>query len=392
MTRTITKPIAVESGAHTATCPDDAIALLHDLVATPSVSGRESRAAELLASRMNRMGYRARVDESGSAVGVRGDDPHAPGVVTIALVGHIDTVPGDLPVRIENGVLHGRGSVDAKGPLATFTVAGAAAELPPGIALVVIGATEEEAASSRGARHATTIYKPAACLIGEPSAADGITLGYKGRLLVRVTATTPAQHSAGPGLSGPDAAFEWWRRVHARCDERDHAIIASRGHRPSPFHRVQSRILSCTSSADDHADRAVFECGFRIPPEVSPREIEAWCRDAAEAMAPEAAIALELEGAEVAVMADRSNPVVRALAASMRDHGVRPRYKLKTGTSDMNVVAPVWNCPIAAYGPGDSTLDHTPHEHLRISEYLHAIDILRGALEHLAASIAPEAR
>ena len=41
----------------------------------------------------------------------------------IVLLGHMDTVPGDIPIRREGDVLYGRGSVDAKGPLAAFSPA-----------------------------------------------------------------------------------------------------------------------------------------------------------------------------------------------------------------------------------------------------------------------------
>ena len=47
----------------------------------------------------------------------------------------------------------------------------------------------------------------------------------------------------------------------------------------------------------------------------------------------------------------------------------------------MNIVGPRWNCPIVAYGPGDSALDHTPDEHINLDEYLRAIDVLTLALE-----------
>jgi LysW-gamma-L-lysine carboxypeptidase len=50
----------------------------------------------------------------------------------------------------------------------------------------------------------------------------------------------------------------------------------------------------------------------------------------------------------------------------------------------MNVVAPLWGTPILAYGPGDSALDHTPDEHILISEYLKAVDVLSHALIALA--------
>ncbi|MBL8760739.1 MAG: acetyl-lysine deacetylase, partial [Phycisphaerae bacterium] len=71
--------------------------------------------------------------------------------------------------------------------------------------------------------------------------------------------------------------------------------------------------------------------------------------------------------------------------------GQRPTLRVKTGTSDMNVVAPRWNCPIAAYGPGDSALDHTPREHISLTEYLRAARVLTQALESLAAELAANA-
>jgi LysW-gamma-L-lysine carboxypeptidase len=68
---------------------------------------------------------------------------------------------------------------------------------------------------------------------------------------------------------------------------------------------------------------------------------------------------------------------------AIRTEGGRPRFKLKTGTSDMNTVGPAWGCPIVAYGPGDSSLDHTPNEHIDVEEYKRAIDVLTRALEIL---------
>ena len=47
----------------------------------------------------------------------------------------------------------------------------------------------------------------------------------------------------------------------------------------------------------------------------------------------------------------------------------------------MNIVGPAWGCPIVAYGPGDSQLDHTPDERIVIEEYLQAIEILQTVLE-----------
>jgi LysW-gamma-L-lysine carboxypeptidase len=49
----------------------------------------------------------------------------------------------------------------------------------------------------------------------------------------------------------------------------------------------------------------------------------------------------------------------------------------------MNVVGPIWNCPIVAYGPGDSALDHTPEEHIVLKEYQRGIAVLSRVLQNL---------
>ena len=73
---------------------------------------------------------------------------------------------------------------------------------------------------------------------------------------------------------------------------------------------------------------------------------------------------------------------MRSFLAGLRSHdsGAQLGFVLKTGTSDMNVVAPIWRCPIVAYGPGDSSLDHTPNEHLQLNEYWKAINVLEETL------------
>jgi LysW-gamma-L-lysine carboxypeptidase len=53
---------------------------------------------------------------------------------------------------------------------------------------------------------------------------------------------------------------------------------------------------------------------------------------------------------------------------------------VKTGTSDLNILAPAWGCPAIAYGPGDSSLDHTPDERISIPELERATDVLARAL------------
>ncbi len=206
--------------------------------------------------------------------------------------------------------------------------------------MVVIGATEEEARSSRGARHALTQWQPDACLIGEPSQWDRITLGYKGRLILRWRWHGALAHSASEVLTPAERAVAYWQRARAYAE-------AFNTGREGTFARLDATLQDITSGRDGAYGWAEAEIGFRLPPGVDPHALAA-------ALAPEDDAQVEASGHEVAHVADRDTAVSRALRGAIRAQGGQPRFVHKTGTSDMNVVGPVWNCPIAAYGPGDS--------------------------------------
>src|SRR5688572_15850001 len=147
---------------------------LAGLVSQYSPSGQERPAVDWLVNRMKSLGYKdSFMDEAGNAVGVMGAGPKQ-----VVFLGHIDTVPGEIPVRTEDGLLHGRGSVDAKGPLACFVDAVAQTGAVDGWQFIVIGAVEEER-DSEGARFAATQYKPDFAVIGEPNHWERVALGYK---------------------------------------------------------------------------------------------------------------------------------------------------------------------------------------------------------------------
>src|SRR5688572_11509837 len=233
---------------------DVATDLLHGLVKIPSLSGEEHNAVSYLFEQMRSMGLAAQIDGDGDADGTIGNGP-----TSSVLLGHIDTVPGDIPVRIEDGVLHGRGAGDAKGPLATFVSAAAAAS---GInaTITVVGAVGEEAIGSLGANEVKHWPAPDYCIIGEPSGWDAVCLGYRGTISFDYVLRQDARHTAGPGESVAEQSVQFWNRLNAE--------IELRNGEKSGFNAIGSSLRGFNTSGDGMHDEVRLSIGLRLPPDV----------------------------------------------------------------------------------------------------------------------------
>jgi [amino group carrier protein]-lysine/ornithine hydrolase len=339
---------------------------------SPSFAERE--VAQFLAEQMLEFGFRtAYVDVAGNAVGEIGATEEF-ATTTLVFLGHIDTVPGYIPVEImpDGDTIYGRGSVDAKGPFASF-VLGAAKLVPyqeewaaQGKRLVLVGAVEEEAASSKGARYAATQYRPNYCVIGEPSGWKDITIAYKGRLLIDYELSRDTKHTAAEGPSACEEAVNFWNEI------KNYATEFNAGKKVTES--LQPSLRGFGSDANGFQEIAKLRIGLRLPLSFPLDEFKSklleWGGDAT----------LELSGEEVAIRSDKNNPLVRAFLAAIRAEGAQPGFKSKTGTSDMNVLAPIWQCPILAYGPGDSSLDHTPNEHASLTDLERSVRIVEKVI------------
>jgi LysW-gamma-L-lysine carboxypeptidase len=261
--------------------------------------------------------------------------------------------------------------VDAKGPLAAFVLAAArAAPRLSGARVLVIGAVEEEE-HGKGAHHlAHTMQPPYCAIIGEPSHWEGITLGYKGRLCVDYRQVQPGSHSAGQSPGPAEKAVRFWNQLMTYSEE------LNRG-RSGHFDTLDPALRDFRTFSDGLDDGVEMSIVLRLPPGVEATDLEqkiaAWCNGAR----------LSFPGSDPPFQSGKNTPPVRALLRAIRAEGGRPRFKLKTGTSDMNVVGPAWGCPIVAYGPGDAALDHTPHEYIEIEEFRQGISVMARALETL---------
>ncbi|MBI3165594.1 MAG: [LysW]-lysine hydrolase [Chloroflexi bacterium] len=344
------------------------------LVSHYSPSGQERGAVEWLVARMKSLGYDdAFIDEAGNAVGVMGT-----GAKQVVLLGHIDTVPGEIKVEQVSDLLYGRGSVDAKGPLACFVDAVAKVGARDGWQFVVIGAVEEER-DSEGARFAATQYKPDFAIIGEPNQWDRISLGYKGSAWAHVTVRRGQVHTASGEETAAEAAVETWLKIKAHADSFN-------ADKQKMFDKILPTLRGMESDSNDFEQWAKLKIGVRLPVEVSTEDWYAKLKELISDSHIQGDCHLERVGIPVpAWKCEKNSQLVRAFLSGIRSQGGEPRFVYKTGTADLNIVAPVWKCPAVVYGPGDSSLDHTPNEHVHLEDYKKAVAALAAALDKLTA-------
>ncbi|MFE6229074.1 MULTISPECIES: M20/M25/M40 family metallo-hydrolase [unclassified Streptomyces] len=339
--------------------------LLRTALGIPSVSGRELPVAHFLADQMTALGFDAYVDEVGNAHGITGP----PGGPTVMLLGHIDTVPGHVPVCQVGDLLYGRGAVDAKGSIVAMICAAARTR---GVRVHVVGAVGEEVAGSVGARHVLeTVPRPAAVVIGEPSGWDGVCLGYKGRTGIGYEISQPPLHTSSPEPTAVERAARFAHEVQAYL----------RGLTPDQDDPIAFGVAAGTLvrlRGDLARAEAFLTC--RVPPGFDFAALERFARALPHSR-------IWVDERVPGVTRPRADPVVSQLRAAILAHGARPTLKRKAGTSDMNTLDP-WGVPMAAYGPGDAHLDHTTDEHLPLPDLYRAIDVLALALPRLASQLA----
>lgn len=334
-----------------APAPAPDLELLARMVEIPSISGGERELAHFLVEWLTARGVTATVDAAGNLVATRGSGPRR-----LLMLGHLDTVPYRWPVAWEGDVLTGRGCVDAKGCLAAFLETLVGLDVPDGVTVRVVGTVEEERTAA-GALYVRDHYPADAVIVGEPSGAGAVTIGYHGVCKVRVNVTQSAGHTAGQGR----------RTAGSRLVDTIGAAQAEVARR-SP--EALFAVLDLAVDGPGAAQTASAVLDVRVPPRTEPDDLLAAFGDA------------EVLLATPPVSTDRTDPLVKAFTRALRAvTGAAPRLLSKKGSSDMNTLATTWRgVPMVAYGPGDARLDHTPDERLSAAEYRQARAVLAEAV------------
>lgn len=185
---------------------DAALSFARDLIRIPALSGDEEAVCRRVLAEYARLGLaEVRHDAYGNAIGcVRGTDPDAPSVMVNA---HLDVVAAGDPhgwevapfgAEVRDGVLHGRGAMDIKGPLALLTHGAASlAGTTRGDVWVVHTVFEERGGMGMHRLLDSGEVRPDAVLIGESTHGD-ICIGHRGRAEVEIVLRGLAGHASAP--------------------------------------------------------------------------------------------------------------------------------------------------------------------------------------------------
>ncbi|MEW6328550.1 MAG: M20/M25/M40 family metallo-hydrolase [Candidatus Micrarchaeota archaeon] len=344
---------------------DERVEFLCELVDVPSPSTHERRASELLARKARELGMRAKVDGAGNAVAL--NNSASAEKVDLLLFSHIDTVPKFIPARREGRRIYGRGAVDAKASLCALLFAAASVDVPYNI--MVAGVVEEETTSSKGIRHLLTYARPRMAILGEPSNSNGVTIAYKGRMLVEATTRGEMAH-AGMKVETPiERTLEYYHHLRTEFPYKN------------PYDSVIMNLTYMRCGSRDALnvipEELEFAIDIRFPPGMDAGGIIHKMREHAPRH-----ITLNVKEKIDGVETDVNHPLARAFVRAIKKHSLAPRFVRKSGSSDMNITA-AEGVPTVAYGPGDSRLDHTDHEFVETADYLKSIEILKDVLKEM---------
>jgi len=356
-----------------------AIKLLTKLLETYSPSGEEEPISNLLFQEMKNLGLKTRKDKVGNVIGEFGKAPPS-----VLLCGHMDTVPGIIPVRIEEGKLYGRGAVDAKSSLAAMIMASTLLvdnDIPGKV--ITVGVVDEEGKGRGTKQLIRELPQVDYAIFGEPSGVENITIAYKGSLHLKITCKTETGHSAAPWLyeNAIERAFDIWELI------KNSDLGPER--QGSHFYSVTRCITSITGGGVSSTvpSKCNIRIDIRMPPGQNPQQVFNIIDGLVEQYKtdhPKVSVELEVEDSCEPYESHPKSTLVRSLSWAIR----RVRFQQvtllrKTGTGDMNLLGSTMRIPIVTYGPGNSHLDHTPNEFIEIKEYLESIEVYYKTVKRL---------
>lgn len=358
--------------------------LLVRLVETPSLSGQEDAAVELVLQFAHARGMDVTKVGRNAVITVGPPSPRlrrkgAPGGRRLLLNSHLDTVPpaagwetDPWTVKQDGDRLIGLGANDAKGSVASMLTA--AAQLHDEgwrDGQIVLALTVQEETGGEGLERIVDGLGPLdAAVIGEPTSLQ-VCRAQKGLVILKVTTRGDARHAAHAHLLPGDDAI----RLAARAIERLPAIP------PFPEHELLGPTtcqVTKVRGGERHnviADRCEFVLDVRTVPAASTEQLVAW---------------VEKEtGGEVRIHSDRLKFFETKAGEPIVDAALRATGNTQSiGSATLSDAVWTRHLPTVKVGPGDTCRSHTAGEYVTRSELLAGCAAYEALIREFFARVA----
>lgn len=359
-----------------------AASILADLVRAPSQNPHDGEAmvAGYVAAFLERLGavvsledvFEGRANLVGRLGGVGGGK-------TLAFNTHMDTVPEGtgwthepFAGEMDGGKVYGRGSADAKGPLAAF-LAAIEAIVASGTRLrgdLLMTAVVDEESGSAGARKLVPTLTADVALVGEPTSMQ-VGIAHRGSLRPVIAVNGRTAHSSRPE-QGVNAIYQSIPVLEALI------AYAERTRNREPHSLCGSPSATVTMISAGVAENVIpGRCELTLDRRMIPGEVEAEVVAEIEAVLgeikktrPDVQVAIDrfLTTTGSASELEPDHPLVGlALASSTAATGKPAAVIGLSGACDMTHFR-AYGIPCVVLGPGDGSQAHQPDEHIDVSE------------------------
>lgn len=339
----------------------DTVELIKSLVAIPSVSREEAKAADFLQQKLetwfpkqvSRSGHNLIVDIQGEAKGP-----------TLLLCSHIDTVSAaagwtrdPFKATVEGDKIYGLGANDAGASVVSMIGAARALGKPKAGRLLLCLAAEEESGDQGFVKTEPSLPRYDAAIFGEPTNM-GMATAMRGSMKAILRSRGKSCHASRPweGKNAADQFVTDMQKLRS-IDLKDDSIWGCTTIEPTVIRGGQS-----TNQIPD-----LIEATLDI--RTTPKKNNDWVRDT-----------LKQSGLDIEITTDRRRPMhnnpdaplIRAIRKS------RPDVKDYTfnGSCDMAFST----APSIVMGPGQSTRSHAADEFIAVPELANAVEIYKAIL------------